>query len=279
MKIDYLSIKGTSALNEDAYVINDQQGIYGVIDGVSSLVPYTDEHNRTGGWIAANLVKSYFEQLTDGEDLCRQVGIVNQLMREKMEAAGVEFNKKESLWGAALALVKLHESSIQFVQTGDCMIFAVYANGKIRALTHPQTDHIEQHALKKWADGVRRGIATRAELYQLVKDDLIQNRHRSNQPDGYGVLNGEHAAVDYLEAGRINRANVKQLILLTDGLFMPSAKENVSFPWEETVTPIVENGLHAYADELLHLENSDPECLKYPRFKKSDDKTGMVIRF
>lgn len=279
MKIDCLSVKGTSALNEDAYVINRQQGIYGVVDGVSSLVPYRDEQKRTGGWIAANLVKSYFEQLADAMDvdLRQHVESVNQLLRERMEAAGVDFHKKESLWGAALALVKLTQSDIHYVQTGDCMIFAVYRNGKIRALTHPQTDHIEDRVLQKWADGVRRGIATRAELFQLVEDDLMQNRHRSNQADGYGVLNGESAAVHFLEAGRINATNVKQLILLTDGLFMPSAKESVSFPWD--VRAIAEKGLEAYADVLLDMENSDPECLRFPRFKKSDDKTGIVIHF
>ena len=49
--------------------------------------------------------------------------------------------------------------------------------------------------------------------------------------------------------------------------------------WEYITNLILEKSMEQYALELIKLEDSDPECLKYPRFKKSDDKTGIVISF
>jgi len=58
---------------------------------------------------------------------------------------------------------------------------------------------------------------------------------------------------------------------------MPRPYGGVEPNWEQTVLPIVHKGLQRYTDDLLTLENSDPECTSYVRFKKSDDKTGIVL--
>lgn len=279
MRVEQITLKGTGKMNEDAYVLNEQAKLFGVVDGVSSLVPYISEDNHTGGFIAANLVKQYMEERKESGSLADHVHAVNEQLARRMAAAGIDPAQKEALWGAALALVAIEEDAISYIQTGDCMIFAIYRTGKIRVLTHPQTDHIEAYALQKWTEGVRQGLQTREELYQLVKDDLIANRQRSNQPDGYGVLNGEKDVLRWCESGRINRTNLQAIILLTDGLFMPSKKKYEESSWEETVQPILTDGLMTYANRLQELEDGDPECIHYPRFKKSDDKTGIVIHF
>ena len=42
---------------------------------------------------------------------------------------------------------------------------------------------------------------------------------------------------------------------------------------------LVRKGLKGYIDDLVALEETDPECIQYPRFKKSDDKTAMMLSF
>jgi hypothetical protein len=111
------------------------------------------------------------------------------------------------------------------------------------------------------------------------RDILVLNRYLANAAGGYGVLNGELACGDFLEYGRLNKNQVRALVLLTDGLFMPRLYGETEPKWEETVLPIVHKGLQRYADELIALESADPECLRYVRFKKSDDKTGVVLYF
>jgi len=280
MKIESLTYKGVGELNEDSLIINDDMALYGVADGVSSLVPFKSDDNLTGGYIASNEVKWYFEHLNGTNHLSEDLFVINQNLREKMEEHGINMAKKEQLWGTAVALVRVNENGVEFIQTGDCMILAVYQDDHVRPLTHLQTEHLESKVLNRWKELVQNGVNTREKLMKEVKDTLISNRMKSNTPEGYGVLNGEKNAVHYMEFGKINKIGVKHLILITDGLFLPieSVPAGEHY-WYYVADSILRKGLKQYADNLIELEESDPECLKYPRFKKSDDKAGIVITF
>jgi serine/threonine protein phosphatase PrpC len=277
-KVESITVKGTGDLNEDAVIINESLSLYGVLDGVSSLVPYRSRNDETGGFIAANLVKNYFESLTELSSLCQCISEANELLRNKMIESHIDLRKKDALWGTALAIIKIDEQGVEYMQTGDCMILAVYENGEVRPLTRQQVAHLEERAFEKWKQGIARGITKRSELMASVIDILKENRYKSNEPGGYGVLNGEHKALHFLEYGKIHISNLKHLILLTDGLFLP--KEIVpqsALYWEYIANEILTKGLQRYTNELCNLEESDPECIRYTRFKKADDKTGIVI--
>ncbi|TQR31590.1 hypothetical protein C7Y45_24070 [Brevibacillus brevis] len=277
MKLECISMKGSGKSNEDAYVIQQVKHVYAVIDGITSLIPYENAAGQTGGAIAAELVKKKLEAIPEDAVLHDYMEMINEALREQMRQSGIDLEKKEALWGAACAVVRVKDAQIEYAQLGDCMIFAVYDDDMVRPLTHTQVSHLEQAALAKWEEGINEGLCTRTELYERCMDILIYNRYQANGPGGYGVLNGDVACRDFIEYGRMNRVGVKALVLATDGLFMPRALGGAQPEWEETVLPIVHKGLQRYTDELISLENNDPECIHYIRFKKSDDKTGMIL--
>ncbi|MFD1738645.1 hypothetical protein ACFSCX_19170 [Bacillus salitolerans] len=281
MKIERITFKGVRELNEDSLIINNDIQVYGVADGVSSLVSFYDKDNRTGGYIASNEVKSYIESLTVSHSLLSDLEMINNRLLKKMLNNNINVLRKEHLWGTALAVVKVSEDSVEYAQTGDCMILAVYQdNSEIRPLTRLQVVHLEDVAIAKWRRSVREGLTKREDLIKRVEDILISNRLKSNTKDGYGVLNGEEEAIKYIEYGKINRTRLKHLLVMTDGLFLPKEiiPDQINY-WEYITKAILEKGIQQYALDLIKLEESDPECLKYPRFKKSDDKAGIVISF
>lgn len=279
MKIECISVAGSGKMNEDAYVTNQTKQLFAVVDGVSSLVPYENAAGLTGGALASQLVKQHLEEADGEQSLTDLLTAANERLCACMQGEQIDLSKKEALWGAACALVRVHESHIEYAQTGDCMIFAVYADDTVRPLTYPQVSHLEQAAFEKWESGIQQGMKLRTELIEHCHDILVSNRYLANGTGGYGVINGEPACPDFLESGRINRIHLRALVLLTDGLFMPRPCGGTEPKWEDTVLPIVHKGLQRYTDELLMLENDDPECLRYVRFKKSDDKTGIVLYF
>lgn len=278
--VEQFTHRGIHVLNEDALVINERAGVYGVLDGVSSIVPYLSDKKETGGYIAAQAVKNYFESLDRVEQLTEHVAAANQKLRELMLQANINMEKKDGLWGTALALVRIQEDRVEFIQTGDCMILAVYQDGEVRPLTWRQVAHLESPAIEKWEEGVNKGMSNQKDLHGTVMDIIRENRFQSNTNGGYGVLNGEPHAVHFLEYGKINRSRLKHVILLSDGLFWPSkdVPSDRSY-WDYTAQRVLEIGVEQYAHELLEIEEADPECLTYARFKKSDDKTGMVLHF
>ncbi|MCM3628475.1 protein phosphatase 2C domain-containing protein [Paenibacillus glycanilyticus] len=280
MTYDAISRKGIGLLNEDAVITLPKANVYGVLDGVSSLVPYLNSNNETGGFIASNLIKEYFQSITEIGSLKDHLILVNDLLREQMELANIDLEKKEELWGSALAIVHIQDNGVEFIQTGDCMILAVYDNEEVRPLTWQQVSHLEAPAFSKWQEGINKGLKSRKELHETVIDIIRKNRYQSNTDGGYGVLNGEKNAVRFFEYGKINLTGIKHIILMTDGLFLPMniVPEQSSY-WSFVAHRMLDRGIKLYTEELIELEESDPECMEYIRFKKSDDKTAIVISF
>lgn len=101
-----------------------------------------------------------------------------------------------------------------------------------------------------------------------------------NTARGYSVLNGRSDAEDFIEYGKINRIQLEELLLHTDGLYYPEKLVNGGRWTSEEILfrNIKSRGLKEYADWLVALEHSDPECITYPRFKLSDDKSAVLIR-
>ncbi len=278
MKFEAITQQGIGALNEDAIISNPTVRLYGVLDGVSSLVPYANSKKETGGFIAANLVKNYFESITYTGNLKDHIIAVNTLLREQMMEANIEEGRKEELWGTALAIVRLQDDGVEYVQTGDCMILAVYEDKEVRPLTRMQVSHLEAAAFDIWQDGVSKGLKNQTDLHATVIDTIKKNRYQSNVEGGYGVLNGEEGAARFLEYGKINITCIKHLILLTDGMFLPpTIVSGQCLYWIYVAESILNKGIKQYTKELIELEENDPECVRYIRFKKSDDKTAIVI--
>ncbi|NBJ70362.1 MULTISPECIES: protein phosphatase 2C domain-containing protein [Clostridia] len=280
MKIETVTCKGVGKLNEDSVIINDDISIYGVADGVSSIVPFANQENETGGYIASNLVRNYYQTLHCASSFLDDFAKINTQLQDKMNEYNIDTLKKEQLWGTALALVKISPNGIDFIQTGDCMIFAVYEDNAVRTLTRAQTAPLEKAAINRWKELIGKGVTKQAELMKDVKDILITNRQKSNTPAGYGVLNGEDDAIKFTEFGKINKNGLKHIVIMTDGLFLPKelVPEHECY-WKSVINEVLSKGLQAYADELIELEASDPECVRYPRFKMSDDKAGVWITF
>ena len=271
--------QGVGKCNEDALVINERLGIYGVLDGSTSLVPFENNDGKTGGYLASRIVKNNIESLEESSHLLSVLDRANADLSEEMKKHGIAMDEKDRLWCTAASIVRITENHLYFAQTGDTMILALYEDG-IRVLTQPQIEHVDRKALTKWIEMIQSGVRSQKELLAGVKERLKENRYLANTRDGYGVLNGEDSAVEFVEYGRVNRQGLLHVLLFTDGLFFP--KETIpdeAHYWEFIANRLVGKGLKGCIDELVSLEETDPECIQYPRFKKSDDKTVMMLSF
>ena len=261
--IEQFTHRGIHFLNEDALIINERAALYGVLDGVSSIVPYLSDKKETGGFIAAQAVKNYFESLDRAEQLPEHAAEANQKLRELMLKANIDMEKKDGLWGTAMALVRLQEDRLEFIQTGDCMIITVYqTNGKVPSrLTWRQVAHLEDSAIARWEEGVNKGLSSQKDLHETVIDMIRENRFKSNTDEGYGVLNGEPEATRFLEYGKISKSRLTHVILLTDGLFWPSkdVPVNQSY-WEYTAQRILRKAWSNMRMTYLKLKKLTPSA-------------------
>ncbi|WP_248926813.1 protein phosphatase 2C domain-containing protein [Paenibacillus hamazuiensis] len=283
MNIETISVQGTGEWNEDALVVNERLKLYGVLDGATSLQPYRGPGGETGGYLASRTIKEYLESLSEGdvaETSLKQLAVqANIRLRQKMADAGIDLTDKAALWTSGLALIRVREHAIDFAQTGDCMIAAKYEDGSVRTISRDHVEHIDLQSKKIWLEGIRSGITSREQLWNMVKPVILQNKSKMNTLEGYSVISGEPEAAELVEYGTINRIRLEALLLVTDGLFLPKETDLAPAGMDSLVEQIESRTLSGYADWLINLEQDDKECQRYPRFKISDDKTGIWLKF
>ncbi|MDY0409224.1 PP2C family serine/threonine-protein phosphatase [Virgibacillus soli] len=285
MKLTYVHQIGDKEINEDAYVINADAAIYAVLDGATGI-------SGIPGYVASHTVEKELSHAAPSAELFQIVEAANRMLSEQNLAY---FSKhyqyaqrltdipKEQRGSTGLAAIKFASdmTSFQFVHAGDCMIFLLYENGDIRAITYDVVQYFDQIGMEALMD--LRGKAAYAsapfpELMQKVKPTLLNNRLKLNTSEGYGIIDGSPEAMQHVECGKISLKRVKKILLVSDGLSMPVTYGDAT-SWEKTATFAFENGLDALCKEIQQLENNDPNCQHYPRFKKSDDKTGLMIEW
>lgn len=95
----------------------------------------------------------------------------------------------------------------------------------------------------------------------------------------YGVLNGEPEAVNFLHHGRYQLTGITDILLFTDGLFLPKEDPLAGNDWQGLVDLYRHGGLQAVRDHVRLLQRDDPDCRCYPRFKRHDDIAAVAIQF
>jgi len=108
-----------------------------------------------------------------------------------------------------------------------------------------------------------------------MQDQLFKNRRETNID--YGMLNGEKEAINFVENGSTPRKNLKYILIFSDGMLIPKKDPYKPEDFRTTVKLFYEGGLKKIKDYIRQLEDSDPGCSQYVRFKQHDDLTAIAI--
>jgi serine/threonine protein phosphatase PrpC len=266
--VETITEKGSAALNED--VILQENNVFGVFDGATSLHSDNLPAGMTGGLIAAQTAAESFRLETG--DLVSRAEEANRKIGAAAGSAQLTGTEKYRLWSTSAAVVRVEESYFDFCQIGDCLILVVRNDGSFTLLT-PDTAH-DRETLSLWKNShVPAGIT----IHELLSKQIRAIRNKMNV--FYGGLNGEPEAVHFLRHGRESLDGVQSVLLFTDGLFLPKEDPHQLDNWSLFVDLYVSGGLAAIHEEVRSLELLDPGCRLYPRFKAHDDIAAIAITF
>jgi serine/threonine protein phosphatase PrpC len=291
VKVEVAYQIGSSPTNEDAFVLNEANNIFSVIDGATGL-------GGLPGKIAAETIADALNNYTSHETLMGCIKKGNNDLRIKMNkefgTSSIERIPKEARSTCGIAAIKINKKNLEYVHAGDCMIFIKYQGGEIRAVTYEHLLKIDRVAIELMhriiIDHYKQGKVPNEESEEEVKmflntiraeilPTLIENRRKLNTINGYSVIDGSPEAMDYLECGRVSLQNIDKILLLTDGLQLPSQSPTVGHSiWNESAKYAFDHGIDALKNYIIQLEQSDNICNKYPRLKPADDKTGILIK-
>jgi len=280
--------KGVNKDNEDAYLADMDQGIFAVMDGATGL-------GGLSGKIAANTVQETIQSIRSGQSLWECVAEANarlgRMVSAEASVTSVEAIEKHNRSTCGIAAIAINPTHMAYVHAGDCMIFIRYSNEEVRCVTYDSVSvvdavpiHLVHDSMKQKLEGVDYAAWDGEQIRQFladritdVKPILIHNRHKLNTPDGYSIIDGSDNAMQHLDYGTITLHNATHILLLSDGLQLPSEKSTGQTGWMETAEFAFKHGLMRLEQEVAEMEHNDPLCFKYPRLKAADDKTGILI--
>lgn len=294
MKITTVYTKGKKKINEDAIVVNKKLGAFAVIDGATGL-------GGLSGSLASEIVKENLEKNHSLPLLQRVLEGNRQLRLVVEEKVGVPLKEipKYKRSSCGLAAIQIHKNSkgkaiaIDYVSAGDCMLFLQFNDNTIRQITYDHIERLDNMAItymqKEWIQELKKIkdldsipeeklIEKYQQLRRNIQELLQKNRNKLNTYEGYGIIDGDDDAGNYLEFGKIPLIFVKKILLLSDGLQLPSlSKVKSQETWLESAKIAFTSGIEELERYIIDLELSDPACIKYPRLSQSDDKSGILI--
>ncbi len=263
--VETLLEKGSGKLNED--VLLQEENIFGVFDGATSLDTSALGEGITGGRLAAQIAAKAFRE---GGNLISCAKNANQGIFDANVRYKDTPEERHKLWSTSAAVIHFHQDFLYFCQTGDSLILLLDKNGGHKLIT-PGTDH-DQETLTLWKHTKAPAHAT---IQEILRDQILKVRREMNI--SYGVLNGEPEAMDFLNHGRIELDGISDILLFTDGLFLPRSMPWLDNDWSLFSRLYREGGLENIRNYIRDLESRDPGCRVYPRFKIHDDIAAIAI--
>jgi serine/threonine protein phosphatase PrpC len=266
--VTHLSYRGVRPLNEDKVLVNEKQRVFGVFDGASSIDSYLSPDGKTGAYMAAAISASTFNGMKKG--LYETALLANDSIEAAHKAANIDVSKNVNRFGTTAAVVKIEVNSAELLAVGDSVIVVMKKDGRAEAPLG-YFDH-DLKIMRRWRKLADTGATN---IREIVANQVINLRESANK--AYGMLNGDKKVKDFIRVTSINLDDVDTILLLTDGMYIPKADPDLEENWNHYARLYREGGLSKIYNTVRQIEESDPNLIKYPRYKFHDDASGVAI--
>lgn len=268
--------QGSGKVNEDAVgFIGDPQDIEAAwaLDGVTGI---NDKGLGLMGsdaqWFVARIGHHLRTLLPGAKDLpAAMSALIDHLIAD---LARHDLPDNYDPPAACIAAVCRIGGSWHAVRLGDCRLLATDGKGFHRIVDFPNDD------FDHWvtAEAMRRraaGMTDLKEIARAMQPALFTDRRRRNRPGGYGVVEADSACLAFAEYREL--ADPACVLLASDGFFrLVDCYDELSEA--DLLACAARPGEVAILYETLRrLEDSDPECRKFPRFKPQDDASAIAL--
>lgn len=266
MKVETLSNKGSKQINEDSLLNADP--VFGVFDGATGLTGDEPMPNMTGAAMASSIARDTFEKNTT--TLFELARTANQHIHSTMKKFGVDIDDPSARWVTTAAVVRMRQAEFDWVQIGDSLILTISRSGAYRLLVTDYDHDVENLALwKTYADKKTKDI------WKHILPHIHTLRHSLGVT--YGAFDGSVEIEKFIKFGSVLLHDVAHIVIFTDGLILP--KENPRKPddFATFVKLYLQGGLKKVCAYVRDIEQRDPHCWKYPRYKQHDDISAIAI--
>jgi hypothetical protein len=271
-----LSLPGDPAkANEDAFG-HDAQAAVG-IDGATPLGDSLMPGPSDAAWIAQFGARRLLAHLRDGMSARKALRAALADTQKSFEA--LRRHPPEEMWQtpcASMMLAAPGQGSVEFLWFGDCA--ALIKQGDAAVTVVGET--LDKRAAEARAAQVLAKEKNLSPAAGLSRPEFIgalrASRNRINSGNSW-LFSPDARAASHVSRRVVKVAPGSVLLLASDG-FLALASDYGAYSADSLMTAAMNTGLKALGEELRAIEAGDVGGDKFPRFKKSDDATALLLR-
>jgi serine/threonine protein phosphatase PrpC len=276
--LEGLSLPG-SAERENDDAMGATSSIAFVLDGVTSLLDQPLMPGRSdAAWVAHTardlLLKHPAQATGDLRELVR--GVAEEITQQfELVRSRPPYARYELPW-TTLSIVAVEPGLMHVAFVGDSRVLIETSDDQVHNYgVTPSRGAFETNLAAKMI-AARKGIGVEAQRL-TVHDELRRVRALVNTAEGYWLLGADAAVADHLNVATLKLDGAATILLATDG-FYALTEDYHRYGDRELIATAQVVGLKTLARELRHIEEEDPSGERFPRMKKSDDATALLVR-
>jgi len=274
--LDQLTLPGDPAkANEDFLAQSTHAAL--VIDGATPLGDSLMPGPSDAAWIAQFGARRLMAHLR--EDKSARKALRDALGDAETSFTALRRHPPEAMWQtpcASMMLAVPDNDAVEFLWFGDCA--ALVKQGDAAVTVVGETfDKRAAEAERARAIAKEKNLSpasglSRPEFIGALRD----SRNRINSGT-YWLFSPDARAASHVSRRVIKVQPGAVLLLATDG-FLALASDYGVYSADSLIDAALSKGLAALGEELRAIEANDTGGDKFPRFKKSDDATALLIR-
>jgi hypothetical protein len=274
--LDSLSLPGDPAKpNEDAFGQKDGAAV--VIDGATMLGDGLMPGPSDAAWIAQFGARRLMAHLGEGGGARKALRAALADTQKSFEA--LRRHPPEEMWQtpcASMMLAVQAEAGLECLWFGDCA--ALVRQGDAAVTVVGETfDKRAAEADQARALAKEKGLSPASGLSRPEFITALRaSRNRINS-GSYWLFSPDVRAASHVSR-RIVKVRPGGILLLASDGFLALASDYGAYGVEGLMAAAMDKGLKVLGEELRAIESGDAGGDRFPRFKKSDDATALLLK-
>lgn len=250
--------------NQDRYAYGD--GWAFVLDGASSFVKTQPEHD--GGWYAERLMQALSAGLTEHPQHTTPE-IVEDAIRIVADLHGSD---ADSCPTSTIALARWNGETVEAYLLGDSTVAFISDDGE-EVLSDARLAQIARPIRQEYQSRLNAGHGFDEQHRELLLKLQAQQLDVRNESDGYWIAGAQPEAAHHGMSYTLPKDDLQSVVLATDG-----AASGIRYGVVPTWADFAVHDPDVTLTSIHDAEASDPDAATWPRSKRHDDKTVVLIR-
>lgn len=274
--LDSLSLPGDPAkANEDSFGHDTVAAV--VIDGATPLGDSLMPGPSDAAWIAQFGARRLMAHLKDGDGARKALRATLADTQKSFDA--LRRHEPEEMWQTpcgSMMLAVPDEGGVEFLWFGDCA--ALVKQGDAAVTVVGETfDKRAAEAQRAQEIGKEKNLSPAAGINRPEFLTVLRAaRNRINSGESW-LFSPDVKAAAHASRRIVKAAPGSTILLASDGL-LALASDYGAYNADSLMAAAMDKGLAALGEELRAIEAGDAVGDKFPRFKKSDDATGLLLK-